>query len=209
MGERIEMPRYIKIAVDVAVRIYKEELLKGEKLRGRSILAGEYNVSPETIRKAMKLLEDKDVVEVNKGSGIIIKSSEKAYQFVESFKEKESIGMLRNSIKKLLEDRRIIEKRIQEVNEKIIDYSYRFKNTNLIEPIEIELPEECPILGKTIGESEFWHNTGGTIIGVKRKDDILISPGPYLEFKIGDKLLVVGNNGLNLRMKKYLENNTD
>ncbi|MCY6355585.1 TrkA C-terminal domain-containing protein [Clostridium sp. ZS2-4] len=204
MGERIEMPRYVKIAVDVALRIYKGYLEEGEKLRGRSILAGEYNVSPETIRKAMKLLEDKGVVEVNKGSGIIIKSTKEAYGFVESFKEKESIGSLRNSIKKLLQDRNDLEKQIQEVNEKIIDYSYRFKNTDLIEPIEIEVPNSSSILGKTIGESEFWHNTGGTIIGVKREDQILISPGPYLEFKQGDKIIVVGDTGAVERVKRFL-----
>ena len=206
MGERIEMPRYIKISVDVAARIYKGELVEGEKLRGRSVLAGEYNVSPETIRKSMKLLEDKGVVEVNKGSGIIIKSSEKAYQFVESFKEKESIGMLKSTMKKLLEDRKRIEKQIQDVNEKIIDYSYRFRNTDFVEPIEIEIPEESHIIGKTIGESEFWHNTGGTIVGVKREDKILVSPGPYLEFKRGDKILVVEDDNLSHRIKKYLEN---
>ncbi|QGU93976.1 GntR family transcriptional regulator [Clostridium bovifaecis] len=206
MGERIEMPRYVKISVDVAARIYKGELSEGEKLRGRSVLAGEYNVSPETIRKSMKLLEDKGVVDVNKGSGIIIKSPEKAYQFVESFKEKESIGMLRSTMKKLLEERNILEKQIQDVNEKIIDYSYRFKNTDLIEPIEVEVPDESHIIGKTIGESEFWHNTGGTIVGVKREEEILISPGPYLEFKKGDKVLVVGDESLSHRIKRYLEN---
>ncbi|MGY0374154.1 TrkA C-terminal domain-containing protein [Clostridium sp. JNZ J1-5] len=205
MGEGIEMPRYVKIAVDVASKVYKGQYLEGEKLRGRSILAGEYNVSPETIRKSMKLLEDKGVVEVNKGSGILIKSPDKAYRFMESFKEKESIGMLRSSMKRLLEDRKNIERQIQEVNEKIIDYSYRFKSTNLIEPIEIEVPEKSHILGKTIGESEFWHNTGGTIIGVKREEEILISPGPYLEFKKGDKILVVGDEGLSQRIKRYLE----
>ncbi|MCY6370000.1 TrkA C-terminal domain-containing protein [Clostridium ganghwense] len=204
MGERVEMPRYIKIAVDVALRIYKGYLQEGEKLRGRSILASEYNVSPETIRKSMKLLEDKGVVEVNKGSGVIIKSTKQAYAFVESFKEKESIGALRTNMRKLLQDRTNIEKQIQEVNEKIIDYSYRFRNTELIDPIEVELTSSSTVLGKTIGESQFWHNTGGTIIGVKRNEEVLISPGPYLEFKEGDKLLVVGYNGIADRIKTFL-----
>ena len=205
MGERVEMPRYVKIAVDVASRIYKGHFREGEKLRGRSVLAGEYNVSPETIRKSMKLLEDKGVVDVNIGSGIIIRASEKAYQFVESFKEKENIGYLRGVMKKLLEERNNVEKQIQELNEKIIDYSYRFKNTDLVEPLEVEIPENSHIFGKTIGESEFWHNTGGTIVGVKREEKILISPGPYLEFTKGDKILVVGDEGVIYRIKRYLE----
>lgn len=207
MGERVEMPRYIKISVDVATRIYKGEFSEGEKLRGRSILAGEYNVSPETIRKSMKLLEDKGVVVVNQGSGIIINSPEKAFQFVESFKEKESIGMLRSNMRKLLEQRSEVEKQIQELNDKIIDYAYRFKSSDyLIKPTEVKIPDKSYIIGKTIGESEFWHNTGGTIIGVKRDDEILISPGPYLEFKKGDKILVVGDDGVSQRVIKYFIN---
>lgn len=204
MSERLEMPRYVKIAVDVAVRIYKGDLPEGGKLRGRSILAGEYNVSPETIRKAMKLLEDRGVVKVNKGSGIIVKCTKKALGFVESFKEKESLGSLRNDMRKLLKDRNDIEKRIQEVNEKMIDHSYRFSNTNLIETFEIEICEDSHIIGKTIGEIEFWHNTGGTIIAVKRGEEILISPGPYLEFRKEDKILVVGNDGVINRINNFI-----
>ncbi|WMJ79809.1 TrkA C-terminal domain-containing protein [Clostridium sp. MB40-C1] len=204
MSERLEMPRYVKIAVDVAMRIYKGYIQEGEKLRGRSLLAGEYNVSPETIRKSMKLLEDKGVVEVNKGSGIIVKSIDKAYGFIESFKEKESIGSLRNNMKKLLQDKSDIERKIQDINEKIIDYSYRFRSIDMIQTIEVEITESASIIGKTIGDSEFWQNTGGTIIGVKRNDDILISPGPYLEFKVGDKILAVGDEGVVDKIKKFL-----
>ena len=101
MGQRIEMPRYIKIAVDVAMRIRKGELPEGLKLRGRSILASEYNVSPETIRKSMKLLDDTGVVEVNKGSGVIVKSKDKAYDFINGFKDKESIGMIIKTVMKM------------------------------------------------------------------------------------------------------------
>ncbi len=205
MGQRIEMPRYIKIAVDVAMRIQKGDLSEGIKLRGRSILASEYNVSPETIRKSMKLLDDTGVVEVNKGSGVIVKSKEKAFDFINGFKDKESIGMIRSNIKNLLEQRKDIERQISELNEKIIDYSYIFKNANLIEPVEIEIPNSSHIIDKSIGESRFWHNTGATILGVKREDKVYISPGPYLDFKEKDILLVVGDEGVLERIKKYLD----
>ena len=65
MNNRIVIPEYVKIAVDMAGRIYKGEFDEQEKLRGRSTLAGEYNVSPETIRRAMRLLEDMEVVTVS------------------------------------------------------------------------------------------------------------------------------------------------
>lgn len=204
MGQRVEIPRYIKIAVDVAMRIYKGELVVGVKLRGRSILACEYNVSPETIRKSMKLLEDTDVVEVNKGSGVIVKSKDKAFDFIQGFKDKENIGMLRNNVKTLLNQKKDIEKQINEINEKIIDYSYRFKNVNLIDPIEVKIPSQSHLIEMSIGQSKFWHNTGGTIVGIKRENKVFISPGPYWEFKENDILLVVGDQGVLDRIQKFL-----
>ncbi|WBW99643.1 TrkA C-terminal domain-containing protein [Oceanirhabdus sp. W0125-5] len=203
MGQRIEMPRYVKIAVDVAVRIHKGDLQEGVKLRGRSILASEYNVSPETIRKAMKILDDTGVVEVNKGSGVIVKSKEKALDFINGFKDKETIGMIRSNIKSLLQQRKEVERQINELNQKIIDYSYRFKNADLIDPVEIEIPEYSNIIDKSVGECRFWHNTGATILGIKRDDKVNISPGPYWEFKAKDILLVVGDEGVLERIKKY------
>ena len=41
---------YERIAVDLAKRIANGELAEGVKLSGRTILSGEYGVSPETIR---------------------------------------------------------------------------------------------------------------------------------------------------------------
>ena len=207
MGQRIEMPRYIKIAVDVAVRIHKGDLQEGVKLRGRSILASEYNVSPETIRKSMKLLDDTGTVEVCKGSGIIVKSKEKALDFINSFKDKETLGMIRSNIKNLLQQRKEVEKQLNELNEKIIDYSYRFKNADLIDLVEVEISGSSHIIDKSIGESRFWHHSGATILGIKRNDKVNISPGPYWEFKESDILLVVGDEGVLERIKKYLENN--
>ncbi|MBF8981915.1 GntR family transcriptional regulator [Lutibacter sp. B2] len=203
MNERVSMPRYVKIAIDVAIRIHKGNIKEREKLRGRSILASEYNVSPETIRKAMKLLEDKDVVEVNKGSGVMVKSKQKAYEVIESFKESESISSLRKRQKQLFEEKRTIEKEIQEITEKIIDLC-KFKRGELVEPIEIEVKVGSHVIGKTVGECEIWHNTGATIIGVVRKGRIILSPGPYLEFQEEDKLLIAGDLGVVDRINNFL-----
>ncbi len=62
--ENIDTPKYIKIAIDIAQRIYNNEFKVGEKIRGRSTLSSKYNVSPETIRRAVSLLKDMQVVEV-------------------------------------------------------------------------------------------------------------------------------------------------
>ena len=53
--------------------------------------------------------------------------------------------------------------------------------------------ENCKYIGKTSGETKFWQNTGATIVAVKRGEELIISPGPYIEFLAGDLLLVVGD----------------
>ncbi|CAH2212552.1 TrkA C-terminal domain-containing protein [Tepidibacter aestuarii] len=205
MSERISIPRYIKIAVDVATRIYKGNISEGEKLRGRSILASEYNVSPETIRKAMKVLEDRDVVRVSKGSGIIVLSKYKAGEVIQSFRNsEETISGLRQNLKNLMDQKKEIDKRIHETMEKIIDL-YKFKRSEIIDPIQIQLKEEYHIIGKTIGECKIWENTGATILGVLRNGNMILSPGPNLEFKVDDSLIIVGDLGVIDKINEYLQ----
>ena len=52
----------MNIALDLAGRICSGELKVGHRVFGRSTLASEYSVSPETIRRAVNLLEDMQVV---------------------------------------------------------------------------------------------------------------------------------------------------
>ncbi len=97
--ENIDTPKYIKIAIDIAQRIYNNEFKVGEKVRGRSTLSSKYNVSPETIRRAVSLLKDMQVVEVTEKSGIYIKSVENAYLFIHRFNAKNNVKELRTKNK--------------------------------------------------------------------------------------------------------------
>ncbi|WP_058486286.1 TrkA C-terminal domain-containing protein [Defluviitalea phaphyphila] len=202
--QTLEVPIYVKIAVDMAGRIYQGEFKESEKLRGRSTLAGEYNVSPETIRRAMRLLEDMEVVTVTQGSGIFVKSKEKAYLFLERFKQKESIDELKNNIKNLLKQKKLIEDIIEDKINTIVDYADKLKHSNLITPIEIAIPANSHVIGKSILDTNFWQNTGATIVGIKRKNELIISPGPYAEFKKGDILIIVGDPYIWERANQFL-----
>ena len=79
MEQKSQIPVYEKIAIDIAHRIYEGSLRTGDTIHGRSTMASEYNVSPETIRRAIRILEDVGVVQTTKGSGTQIISKEKAY----------------------------------------------------------------------------------------------------------------------------------
>ncbi len=55
-------PKYQQIAVDVAEKIAEGKLHVGDKIHARSTLANQYQVSPETARKAIIVLVDLEIV---------------------------------------------------------------------------------------------------------------------------------------------------
>ncbi len=201
--EQITIPRYLKIAVDISARIASGDIQQGEKLKGRSVLSTEYNVSPETIRRAMSILSDKKVVEIALGSGIVVSSKENAIQFLKNFKDDESVAELRMKLSQMLDRRRSMDEEISSLTKQIIDL-YKYKRSDLITPVEIPLPSSSPVIGKSIGALEVWHNTGATIIGVIQEKSIIISPGPYYEFTQSDKILIVGDENVIERFNAFI-----
>jgi K+/H+ antiporter YhaU regulatory subunit KhtT len=196
-------PRYLKIAVDIAARIVSGDIEEGERLKGRSVLSTEYNVSPETIRRAMAILSDKKVVCVNAGSGIIVSSKSKAIDFVKSFKDDESINEMRSKLLEMFKREISLNEEILNLTAKIIDM-YKFRRSDLISPVEIDVPLHSKIIGKSIGKCEIWHNTGATILGIIHNNVIVLSPGPYYEFAKGDKLLLVGDENVIERFNIFI-----
>ena len=106
MTERTQLPRYIKIAQDICGKILTGEFPEGTLLKGRSILGSMYNVSPETIRKALNLLEKEKVVEIKRGVGVYVDSVLHAQQFAESWKSKTLISNKYTELKNLLAEKK-------------------------------------------------------------------------------------------------------
>ncbi len=200
---KITIARYLKIAVDIAARIVAGDLEIGEKIKGRSVLSTEYNVSPETIRRAMSVLSDKEVVKVNIGSGITVLSREKAVAFVKSFRDDESISELNLNLHTLFEKRKEIDEQISGTTKRIIDM-YKYMRTDLITPVEVALPEDSHVIGQSIGALQIWHNTGATIIGIVQNNNVIISPGPYYEFALNDNVLIVGDENVIERFNIFI-----
>ncbi|SMC66400.1 regulatory protein, gntR family [Papillibacter cinnamivorans DSM 12816] len=200
---QITTARYLKIAVDLAARIASGEIPERERLKGRSVLSSEYGVSSETIRRAMSILCDKKVVEVNIGSGITVLSREKAVEFVKSFKNGESIAEMNSALSSLFEKRKALDEEISSTTGRIIDM-YKYMRSDLITPVEIVLPEGSHVIGRSIGALEVWHNTGATVIGILQGNQIIISPGPYYEFTPGDRVLIVGDESVIERFNLFI-----
>ena len=198
------IPTYKKIALDIANKIQQNNINEGDILLGRSTLSSKYNVSPETIRRAMILLEDVEVVKTIKGKGILVLSREKAISFLNRNKSIDSIRSYKTEIDKLLTNRKEIETQLLKSIQGIIDYSSRFNEVNNIIPLEFVVPENCLYIGKTVGEIMFWQNTGATLIAVKRNDELLLSPGPYISLNPNDVLIVVGNDNIRNSVPQFL-----
>ncbi len=205
MYENNVTSRYQEIALDIANGIYKEDIKEGDKLHGRSTLAGKYNVSPETVRRAIKLLEDVGVVRSHRGSGITILSKDSAFKYINKFKNIESVASHKATLLAQINQKMELESEIVATIDKIIDYTSRFSNTTSITPLEIEVTEKCSFIGKSIGGVSFWQHTGGTIIGIKRDNETILSPGPYATFELGDILLVIGEEKVYNAVKIFLE----
>lgn len=202
-AEQTAVPRYLKIAVDLSARIASGDIAEGERLKGRSVLSTEYNVSPETIRRAVSILSDKKVVHIVLGSGIVISSKENAIRFLKSFKDDETAEGLRAKLSRSIRERNALDSEIESAFSQIIEL-YKFRRSDLITPVEVELPRGSHMIGRSIGELEVWHNTGATVIGVIQEKKIIISPGPYYEFAKGDRILIVGDENVVKRFHSFI-----
>ena len=193
MKEKISPPVYSQIALDIALRISREELKENTKIYGRSVMSSEYGVSPETIRRALKLLEDMGIVEVRKNSGVVILSVEKAKDFAQRFSEQNDTRLIERNLRKLLEQQHSLNEQISEMVSHLVRTNDKFSKSNPFQNYEIDIPADSPLIGKSLMELMFWHKTGATIIAIRRKDKVILSPGPYAVLLEEDTIIFVGD----------------
>ena len=202
---RLEKPVYQLIALDMAEDIINGRYAPGERVRGRSTLASKYNVSPETVRRAMFLLKDMDILEMKQGSGIIIKDVEKAQLFVQKFKNSCAADEIRANLTGMMAQREALEQKISAAMMNLIDSYERFESANPLTPFELPIRKGDALTGKNLADVNFWHNTGATIIAIRRAGVLVLSPGPYAEFLPGDVFLLVCDAESYARARTYVE----
>ncbi|NLK27182.1 MAG: GntR family transcriptional regulator [Clostridiales bacterium] len=191
---KLTSPRYQQIAVDIAGKIVEGYYQIGDRIYARSSIANKYGVSSETARRAISILTDLDIVDTTKGSGVKIKSYEKAKDFVKQFKEVQTVNQIKSEILQSI-DRQT--KELSYMNRyitKLLDKTDRFRSMNPFIPFEIDITDETPYINRTISETNFWHNTSATIVAIGRNGNILLSPGPYAMFTLGDRIYFVGDD---------------
>jgi len=186
--------QYLQIAVDLAGRIASGELPEGSRLYGRSVMASEYSVSPETIRRALRLLADMKVVEIKPQSGAVVLSADSARRYIENFGESAETQRLRGQLKDVMDQYHLLNRKLGEVVTALIKSENTFTAAGDELPhYDVPVPEDSPLLGRSIGELQFWQSTGGTIAAIRRGQTLMLSPGPYAELYGGDVIVLVGN----------------
>lgn len=186
-------PVYSQIALDVALRIERGELKENTKVYGRSIMASEYGVSPETIRRAMKLLADMEIVSILHNSGVMILSCQKAREYVAKFGAQNDIRTQQKALQQLLQQQAELSLQIGNVAGAIVRINEKFTTTTPFPNYETPVPADCPLIGKNLSELKFWQQTGATVIAIRRAGRIILSPGPYAALEVGDILMFVGS----------------
>ncbi len=192
--ENEELPQYMRIAYSVAGRIADGQLSEGEKLSGRSKLSSEYQVSPETIRKAVQLLRDMQVVSVKEQSGVYVLSAEHARRYLRMVGEKLELRQKKQRLRALLAQQEAVARQVSELCGSILDDPAQpIQPEEQLKTFSCRIPPDWPDAGKTLGSVHFWQATGATVVAIGRADALTVSPGPYAELRGEDRILFVGD----------------
>ncbi|MFP4077862.1 MAG: GntR family transcriptional regulator [Candidatus Izemoplasmataceae bacterium] len=187
-------PRYQKIAYEIAKRIVSYQINEGDKLRGRSMLASEYGVSSETIRKAMRLLTNIGVVEVRSRSGIYVVSRNAANLYIEQYKKQHETNRLFTDTQELLNEservHRMLEKHVRRLLETSKSDVFPF------DYFTIKLKEEDDNLGESLSSLRFWNQTQGLVLAVEHDNHLYQAPNPKLNLEAGMILYVLGDDSV-------------
>ncbi len=190
-----QIARYIKIAQDICGRILFGEYQEGMMLKGRSVLASFYNVSPETIRKAVNLLAKEKIVEIKRGVGIFVDSALHAQQFADKWKDKTLVQNKYANLLNLLEEKRQLDEEIDVAIKDMRD-SFTYQTKEAVQLQEIMIPLDSWLDSKKIGDVYFYNYTEATIVAVVTKEEgrADTSPGPDYVLHGGDKLIFVSKD---------------
>ncbi len=200
----VTVPRYQEIAADIAEKLVGGQYAPGDRIHARSTLASAYGVSPETARRALAVLADLGVLEVSGGSGAVILSLDRAVEFLRHFRHSTSVAALKQSLLAGLERQQQDLAALAAQIARLADKAERYKEENPFVPFSIQVPEGSPLSGRTLGEVNFWHHTGATVVAIRSGGDTLLSPGPYAGIPAGATLYYIGPFDCVERVRSFL-----
>lgn len=118
----LHIARYITIAMDLAERVAHGDYIEGQKISGRSTLAGLYNVSPETIRRALSLLQESGVVKVVPGAGVFVNSVDATREYLAESSQYKVIMEMQERLVAMISERNKLNAQIEHLTTELLDY---------------------------------------------------------------------------------------
>lgn len=198
------IPKYQQIAADIAYKIINKTYQEGDKIYARSSIGSQYNVSSETARRAVCVLADWDIVEIEKGSGVVIKSIDNARNFLHQHQDTQSIHDLKRNILDHVERQQQDTRQLYTYLSQLIEKIDCFRSTNPFIPYELVITENTPYLNRSVAEVNFWQATFATVIAIRRNGSLIMSPGPSATFRLNDTFYYTGDDRCNVRVQKFM-----
>ena len=187
------IPIYGRVAYDIASQIANGTLVEGQRFSGRSLMGSQYGVSSETIRRAMNLLSNMNIIEIQQNVGATVISRQNALVYVEQYKVDNDLRALKSQLKELTSQRDQLNRDIYDTFLKIMDLEERFKDSEQLKTYEFTVRADSKAAGKTLADIQFRQSTGGTVVAIRRDGKVQLSPDSETTLYIGDVLVVACN----------------
>jgi len=185
------LSRYEEIAYLIAKRIVSGEIKENDKLRGRSLLSSEYNVSSETVRKAMQLLSNYNVVSVKERSGIYVSSMSHAKDYIKHFEHHRSNKNIVLETKNLLEQSYKINQQLEKKFKQIVN-TYE-KDVFPFQYFTCYIADDSKLINQTIESLDFYNHTGGLIFAIELDGLLTQVPSPKTTITSQMTLYILGD----------------
>jgi K+/H+ antiporter YhaU regulatory subunit KhtT len=195
--------RYEEIAYLIAKRIVSGDIKENDKLRGRSLLSSEYNVSSETVRKAMLLLSNHQVVDVKERSGIYVSSMSHAKDYIKHFEHHRSNKNIVLETKNLLEQSFKINQQLEKKFKQMV-HTYE-KDVFPFQYFTCDISEDSKYIGKTLDALNFYEQTGGLIFAIEEDGILTQVPSPKTMINAGMTLYILGDKDVKSKTSELIK----
>lgn len=200
------VPVFEQIAYELACKIKNDELEINQKIRGRSIIASEFSVSSETVRKALSLLEKKGVITVKEQSGFFVKSKVEAVKYVATHHQNFETEKQFDAIEQLIKESYELHKDLQSQFKQIRKNNTLHKTVLPINTFSVKLKAYDTFLRDDFSIVEFERVVGGNVFGVVRQDEIISGIKPDFSFQLEDEVFISGNEMVKQKTLSFMKN---
>jgi K+/H+ antiporter YhaU regulatory subunit KhtT len=147
-------------------------------------------VSPETIRRALAILEERGIVELHPGIGVTVCSKPNAEGYLAEYSQRQILSDIQQRLRQYLEERSHLDNEIARLTDELLDYTFKMA-TRLQRIQELRVEADSPLVGKSLEEVQFRGRTGGTVLAIQRRTKEIVAPEAHTIVQTGDVLTVI------------------